>query len=594
MPEKRDKHHRLERLKSPTASSWGEPAGPNSMKLPANVEIDCGWGRLIFAHTFAEPEPLAATLRKEESGRRDIALYVRNPHVVLSLAPQELFLDPSDTYRLWLTDFRPTGKQAKGFVIRRLRTRADAAAINRIYMSRQMVPVPNRFIWQNRSSRVITYLVAEDRDSGEIIGTATGVDHANAFGDPENGSSLWCLAVDPQSPHPGVGLALTDYLAGHFLARGRSFMDLSVLHENRQAITLYEKMGFQRIPAFCLKRKNPINEPLFTGSSTRVELNPYAQIIINEALRRGLAVEVLDAENGFFSLKHGGRSIVCRESLSELTSAIAMSVCDDKQVTTKILRNAGLQTPHQQLAGTAAENAAFLAKHPCLVVKPARGEQGKGVHVKLDSAAEIEAAVDSCRQISDKVLLEEFRPGEDLRLIVINHQVVAGAVRRPPRVIGTGRHTIRSLIEKQSRRRSAATRGESCIPMDSQTTRCVAEAGYQMEDILPTDTVLEVRKTANLHTGGTIHDVTDQLHPALIQAAVIASRAINIPVVGLDFIVPRVEAPDYVIIEANERPGLANHEPQPTAERFIDLLFPQTIVIRSGQEESLEEPTCNA
>jgi len=31
-----------------------------------------------------------------------------------------------------------------------------------------------------------------------------------------------------------------------------------------------------------------------------------------------------------------------------------------------------------------------------------------------------------------------------------------------------------------------------------------------------------------------------------------------------------------VIIEANERPGLANHEPQPVAERFIDFLFPQT------------------
>jgi hypothetical protein len=39
-----------------------------------------------------------------------------------------------------------------------------------------------------------------------------------------------------------------------------------------------------------------------------------------------------------------------------------------------------------------------------------------------------------------------------------------------------------------------------------------------------------------------------------------------------------VEGPDYVIIEANERPGLANHEPQPTAERFVDLLFPQTAV----------------
>jgi D-alanine-D-alanine ligase-like ATP-grasp enzyme len=37
-----------------------------------------------------------------------------------------------------------------------------------------------------------------------------------------------------------------------------------------------------------------------------------------------------------------------------------------------------------------------------------------------------------------------------------------------------------------------------------------------------------------------------------------------------------VDRPDYVIIEANERPGLANHEPQPTAKRFVDLLFPMT------------------
>jgi D-alanine-D-alanine ligase-like ATP-grasp enzyme len=88
---------------------------------------------------------------------------------------------------------------------------------------------------------------------------------------------------------------------------------------------------------------------------------------------------------------------------------------------------------------------------------------------------------------------------------------------------------------------------------------------------------IQLRKAANLHTGGTIHDVTDQLHPALAAAAENAARAIDIPVTGLDFMVPDIAGSEYVIIEANERPGLANHEPQPTAERFIDLLFPQTI-----------------
>ncbi len=60
----------------------------------------------------------------------------------------------------------------------------------------------------------------------------------------------------------------------------------------------------------------------------------------------------------------------------------------------------------------------------------------------------------------------------------------------------------------------------------------------------------------------------------LAQAAVAAAVAIDIPVVGVDFIVADLDGDAYTIIEANEQPGLANHEPQPTAERFIDLLFP--------------------
>jgi D-alanine-D-alanine ligase-like ATP-grasp enzyme len=136
---------------------------------------------------------------------------------------------------------------------------------------------------------------------------------------------------------------------------------------------------------------------------------------------------------------------------------------------------------------------------------------------------------------------------------------------------------VRDLIERQSRRRAAATGGESTIPLDAETERCLAEAGYTLDDVPPVDTYIVVRKTANLHTGGTIHDVTGILHRSLIEAAVRAARAIEIPVTGIDFIVKAPTEPEYWFIEANERPGLANHEPQPTAERFIDLLFPQSM-----------------
>jgi len=198
------------------------------------------------------------------------------------------------------------------------------------------------------------------------------------------------------------------------------------------------------------------------------------------------------------------------------------------------------------------------------------------VHVTIDNVEDMNAAISDARRYSDKVLLEEFVEGEDLRIIVIDYRFVAAAVRKPAQITGNGKDDIDTLIEKQSRRRSAATKGESKIPMEDLTRRAVERSGYGMKDILPYGETIRVRDTANLHTGGTIHDVTEKLSDDLRQIAERAARVMDIPVVGLDFITPDVTGNEYVIIEANERPGLANHEPQPTAERFIDFLFPQT------------------
>ncbi len=567
---------RLARHRAPSVA--GAESGHEGSDDPGgeNVVIDCGWGRLIFAHTFRDNRVLADTLLAESEGRRDIAFYVNDPHVLLAMEPQHLFLDPSHTYRLWLDRYKVSPLRPRGYTVRLLNRREDAEAVHRVYLSRNMIPPPIEFMWDKRASRAIQIFVAADIHSGEILGAATGVDHANAFNDPEQGASLWALAVDAQARLPGIGQALVRHMAEYFIARGRSYLDLSVMHNNREAIRLYEHLKFERIPAFSVKKKNPYNEPLFIGTRPEESLNPYAKLITREAQRRGISINVLDAAAGFFELSLGGRTITCRESLSELTTSIAMSRCDDKAVTHRILRKAGLRVPDQVEVRDPAEAEAFLKRHGAVVVKPARGEQGMGISVDVRTSEDLAHAIEEARQHSDTILLEQFAAGFDLRIIVIDGRVVAAAVRKPPHIKGTGRDTVRELIAKQSRRREAATDGESRIPFDRETLRCVKDAGYDMDEILPYAVDLTVRKTANLHTGGTLHDVTGKLHPALKKAAVEAAAAIDIPVTGLDFIVPDPTAGDYVIIEANERPGLANHEPQPTAERFIDLLFPST------------------
>ncbi|PWG01866.1 N-acetylglutaminylglutamine synthetase [Sphingosinicella humi] len=561
---------RLERVHRQHNYVEGEKPEPNAI-------VDCGWGRLLFANTFDDVATLVSEIRAEGPEQRDIAVYVSDPHVLIGTAPAELFLDPSHTYRLNLTNYRGWDRKPSGFFIRRMIAEQDADAVNRIYALNNMVQVRPDFFESRGERRELIYFVAEDEETGAVIGTVTGVDHARAFDDPQKGSSLWCLAVDPQTGHAGVGEALVRWLAEHFIARGAGCMDLSVLHDNEGAIALYEKLGFARLPLFSVKRRNVINERLFVGHDPAKDMNPYARIIINEARRRGIGVDVLDAAGGLFQLSSGGRVIRCRESLSELTSAVALSICDDKALTRRIVEAAGVSVPDQVEAGDREAVAALLERHGSLVVKPARGEQGRGVAVDLDTMESVDRAVENASAHPGRVIVESYHPGEDLRLIVIGFKLVAAAIRRPAEVMGNGRDSVRALIERQSRRRAAATGGESTIPLDAETERCVDKAGFTLDDVPKEGIAFPVRKAANLHTGGTIHDVTTLVHPRLVEAAVTVARAIDIPVVGVDFIVRNPAEPGYVFIEANERPGLANHEPQPTAERFIDLLFPMSM-----------------
>ncbi|MFW5837060.1 MAG: GNAT family N-acetyltransferase, partial [Desulfovibrionaceae bacterium] len=286
--------HRLERLSGPSVRSWKGADQPGSEQMASNVALDCGWGRLIFGQTFETPQALAKSLLQESPGRRDIGFYIRDPHVVLSLAPDRLFLDPSHAYRLWLDRYRPAKRPKAGFVIRRAASSTDFEELQRIYALRHMVHPSLEFLRENRRSRTLTYFLAEDKSEHGILGSIMGVDHVHAINDPENGSSFWCLAVDPLCARPGVGEGLVRFVIEHYMARGRSFVDLSVMHDNEEAIALYDKMGFERAPVFTVKRKNPINEPLFIAPDVAPDLNPYARLIVDEARRRGITVEILD------------------------------------------------------------------------------------------------------------------------------------------------------------------------------------------------------------------------------------------------------------------------------------------------------------
>jgi hypothetical protein len=98
---------RLERLTCPSLQNWQTVSGPPSQTVVADAQVDMGWGRILFGQTFQSVADLYEAICREDAGKRDIAIYMRDPHVLMSMGPDKLFLDPSHTYRLWAHDYRP-------------------------------------------------------------------------------------------------------------------------------------------------------------------------------------------------------------------------------------------------------------------------------------------------------------------------------------------------------------------------------------------------------------------------------------------------------------------------------------------------------
>ena len=187
--------------------------------MGSDVVLDLGWGRLVFGQTFDELGRIVDALRAEESGRRDICVYPRDPQVLVGLAPDELFIDPSLIYRLDLHRYRPRSELIRGVFVRTVTSAGEMAAINDLYAQNGMVLADAVTMWANHRTRGFTYLVAEDRRTGQIVGTITGVDHVLTFGD----------AVFPAPGLPGLEAEVEE------IPLGAARFDLTVNVRERRA-----------------------------------------------------------------------------------------------------------------------------------------------------------------------------------------------------------------------------------------------------------------------------------------------------------------------------------------------------------------------
>jgi cyanophycin synthetase len=325
----------------------------------------------------------------------------------------------------------------------------------------------------------------------------------------------------------------------------------------------------------------------FIRFAQRRALGPSTASLAKAATARGIPWFRLN-DQSLVQLGQGKFQQRIQATVTGRTSHIAVELASDKEETNKILGALGLPVPRQELvqSESGALRAARRIGFP-VVTKPYNGNHGRGISIRLTTDDEVIEGFRKAQEISRSVIVETFLEGDDHRLLVVNGELVAATRRTPGHVIGDGRHTIEQLIEivnQDPRRGVGHEKVLTRLQLDAQAEMMLARAGYRADSVPPADTVVYLRSTANLSTGGTATDVTDIIHPDNREMAVTAIRAIGLDVGGVDFLSTNIAASYRKIgggiCEVNAAPGFRMHvapsegTPRDVAGPVIDMLFP--------------------
>ena len=124
----------------------------------------------------------------------------------------------------------------------------------------------------------------------------------------------------------------------------------------------------------------------------------------------------------------------------------------------------------------------------------------------------------------------------------------------------------------------------SKLRLDAIGREMLAEQGMTVETIPADGQVVVLRRNANLSTGGSAIDVTDEVHPLVAERAIDAAAMIGLDVAGIDIVATRIDQPLDVthgaIVEVNAAPGLRMHlepshgTPRPVGAAMVNAMFP--------------------
>ncbi|MFP4259274.1 MAG: cyanophycin synthetase, partial [Desulfovermiculus sp.] len=314
---------------------------------------------------------------------------------------------------------------------------------------------------------------------------------------------------------------------------------------------------------------------------------PSTGSLVEEAKNRNIPVLRLNRYS-LVQLGWGVHQQRIQATVTGKTSSIGLEIAYDKEETKNMLLNNGCPVPFGCVvsSGQEAEDAVRRIGFP-VVIKPVDGHQGQGASINVRTLDEVRTAFATAGDYSSRVIVEQWVPGFDFRLLVINYTFAAAARRTPAHVVGDGRSTIQELLDEVNqdpRRGYGHEKALTEIHVDGMTKRLLDQENLTLDAVLPPGRVVYLKTTANLSTGGVSEDVTETVHSANIFMAERVARIIDLDICGIDVMAPSLSEPitenGGAIIEVNGAPGFRMHlaptvgKPRNVAEPVLDMLFP--------------------
>ncbi len=327
----------------------------------------------------------------------------------------------------------------------------------------------------------------------------------------------------------------------------------------------------------------------FLLRAERTQFGPSTLAIVEEAASRDIPYLRLN-EASLVQLGQGVHQQRIRATMTSNTSALAVDIASDKELTSRLLAAAGLPVPKSESVRTADQAAAAAKRigYP-VVVKPLDGNHGRGVVLDLRDEQGVRngfvVAAEQSRRGS--VVVESYITGKDYRVLVVGGRMTALAERMPAHVVGDGVHAVRELVDETNadpRRGVGHEKVLTRIAVDDAAVKLVRSQGFGMDDVPPAGAMVKLTLTGNMSTGGISIDRTFEAHPDNVEIAEEAARVVGLDVAGIDFISPDISEPvretGGAICEVNAAPGFRMHthptigDPQFIAKPVVDSLFP--------------------